>query len=1007
MPPPLSVPSKAAIHALRGIALGTSCAIGVIVEDRRRRISTLKTALSNKEKLKSAKQYHGMANAAALQFDEAFFVGDELHWHQLDDRTMTCGDSHTVEAPPRRNPREHVSSNTESMTHLHSEDKPKSSSRPTSIPKDISAPSAPSKPPKIKRSTTPLALPRRTPTFPETKINVPTIDAHTSWREGEARVSRQRDMLDESVERITSLLAGKEEGKLDRALEHFFEASRSLRFAQGFNEEWVSVSAQLSRACQAEDRFVDAGKVLVTTIDAGPLEESQFYAHEPMPVIVFHLNQKDGNGCCLPSALATATAIFLTKFKEKPKIQMPDIVKIGSELFAQNIFYKRTSVIHDIYWRVISTVVNAGAFAGWVIQELYKYRDYKSVIKYFLLNFSKMTSGEMAYNRTIDCVIFSVEFMNGSRADEVHDALYRMKRPSNGFLRTRWIMRLLQAHWRRNQDFSSVKALFEQTLTLGLLDEVTHPEGVYRTMVEISVKAGEYDAARSYHETIMQKYPYMASDVALRGFIALGLAKAGNWDGVLDAFTEMQALKDGHENQYDDAFVMVLKVFVKDHPVAEIRDFVSKYTSDLGVRMHRYVVTLVANKYGECHDVPGFVSWLRYCGEAGFALDSAFCNSVLYNGRTKFGLSYNEMRELCLEMEHIGGPDLFDDVTRRIMSQAALETVKPGRGFEILGVHSWMHAVDDLAYMGRSANTRDVYEAMNQELNRGKPATALSIYKGAISSGMPSCEHCLRLAVVATLNSSQGGSTSAISLIHDAHQHGVDVSPAVSAFIKFKLDHVQANPQDILFYMRNLVSRFETLNIIVDSTVLTHMALMCVKMGHYERVISLCTLARDRGGFKTLCFSRQSTLAMLVAYAKLLDLEGMWKLNEDILMSTFATEKVVLSGLRSAKRTIQRYKRTVEKHSRLDRGAKINRMLDILKSTIDTVIRRRRDEISGGKVIAQEALEIMLDAAESMGRDKASKASRAPQKYAIDEEQLEYRDSREDSDTMQLIGSVA
>ncbi|OTA69415.1 hypothetical protein K449DRAFT_384353 [Hypoxylon sp. EC38] len=1004
MPPPLSVPSKAAIHALRGIALGTSCAIGVIVEDRRRRISTLKTALSHKEKLKSAKQYHGIANAGALQFDEAFFVGDELHWHQLDDRTKTHGDSHTVEAPPRRNPRQHVSSNTESMTHPDSEDKPKSSSRPTSIPKDIPVPSAPSKPLTL---PTRLASPRRTPTFPETRINVPTIDARTSWREGEAGVSRQHEMLDESVERITSLLAGKEEGKLDRALEHFFETSRSLYFDKDFDEEWVSISAQLSRACQAEKRLADAGKVLVTTIDAGPLDESQFYAHEPLPVIMFHLNQKDGNRCCLPSALATATTIFLAKFKEKPKIQMPDIVKIGSDLFAQNIFYKRGSIVHQIYWRVISILENPAPFTGWAIQELYKYRDYKSVVRYFLLNFCKMIPGEKSYTRTVDCVVFSVEFMNGFKADEVYNALYRMTRPANGFVRTRWIMRLLQAHWRRNQDFPSVKALFEQAWTLGLLDHVTHPEGVYRTMVEISVKAGEYDTARSYHETIMQKYPYMASDVALRGFIALGLAKAGNWDGVLDAFTEMQALKDGQENLYDDAFVMVLKVFVKDHPVAEIRDFVSKYTSDLGVRMHRYVVTLVANKYGECHDVPGFVSWLRYCGEAGFALDSAFCNSVLYNGRTKFGLSYNEMQKLCLEMEQIGGPDLFDDVTRRIMSQAALETVKPGKGFEILGAHSWMHAVDDLAYMGRSTNTRDVYEAMNQELNRGKPATALLIYKRAISSGMPSCEHCLRLAVVATLNSSQGGSTSAISLIHDAHQHGVDVSPAVSAFIKFKLDNVQANPQDILIYMRNLVSRFETLNIIVDSTVLTHMALMCVKMGHYERVVSLCTLARDRDGFKTLCFSRQSTLAMLVAYAKLLDLEGMWKLNEDILMSNFATEKVVLSGLRSAKRTIQQYKRTVERYSRLDRGAKINRMLGILKNTIDTVIRRRRDKISGGKVIAQEALEIMHDAAESMERDKASKASRALQDYAIDEEQLEYRDSREDGDTLQLIGAVA
>ncbi|KAI0136050.1 hypothetical protein F4776DRAFT_624139 [Hypoxylon sp. NC0597] len=996
MPPPLSVPSKAAIHALRGIALGTSCAIGVIVEDRRRRISTLKTALSHKEKLKSAKQYHGMANTAALQFDEAFFSGDEFHWHQSDDRTNMRGDYHIAEAPPRWNPRENFSSNTESMTDLDLEDIPESFSRPTTIPRKPSAPLF------LQHSISPDPI-RRTPTIPQTRINVPAIDARGSWQEGKPRVTRRNEVLDESIKTISSILAGKEEGKLDRALEHFFETSRTFYFAESFDEEWVSVSAQLSRACQVEDRFADAGKVLVTTINAGPLHESQFYAHEPLPVILFHLNQKDENRCCFPDALTTATQIFLAKFKEKPQIRMPEFVSIGSELFAQNIFLKRSLVIHQIYWRVIGLTENPTAFTGWVLQELYKYRDYKSVVRYFLLNFSKMTPGVGSYNRTVDCVVFSVDAMKGSRADEVLSALYRMNRPGDGFLRTRWIMRLLQAHWRRSRDFPSVKALFEEVLALKLLDKVNHPEGVYRTMVEISVKAGDYNAAKSHYETIMQKYPYMVSDVALRGFIALALAKVGNWDGVLDAFTEMQALKEGHEDLYDDAFIMVLKVFVEDHPVVEIRDFVLKYIRDLGVRMHRYIVTLVANKYGQCHDVSGFVSWLRYCGDAGFALNSAFCNSVLYNGRTKFGLSYDEMKRLCLEMERIGGRDLFDDVTRRIMSQAALAAAKPGR-FETHGTHSWMYAVDDLAYMGRSTNSRDVYEAMNQELSSGRPATALSIYKRAIDSGMPHCEHCLRLAVLAALKRSQDGSASAINLIHDAHQHGVDVGPAVSAFIKFKLDHVQANPQDILIYMRNLVSRFETLKIIVDSTVLTHMALMCIKMGHYERVVSLCTLARDRDGFKNLCFSRQSTLAMLVAYAKLLDLKGMWELTSDLLTSDFAADKLVLSGLRSAKRTIQRAKKTIETYQKLDRHATVNKMLNLLKDTIAAVKRCREEKINGGKIIAEEALQIMQDAAENLERNEASRAS---QKYVIDEEQLEYRDSREGSDTGQLVGVVA
>src|SRR5262245_43240543 len=82
MSPPLPVPSKAAIRALRGLALGTSCAIGVIVEDRSRRITTLRTAINNKEKIKAARQYHGALEHVPLQLEEAVLGPDEIRLYQ-------------------------------------------------------------------------------------------------------------------------------------------------------------------------------------------------------------------------------------------------------------------------------------------------------------------------------------------------------------------------------------------------------------------------------------------------------------------------------------------------------------------------------------------------------------------------------------------------------------------------------------------------------------------------------------------------------------------------------------------------------------------------------------------------------------------------------------------------------------------------------------------------------------------------------------------------------------
>jgi hypothetical protein len=65
--PPAPLPSVAATRALRGLLLGTTCSLGLVLEDRRRRISTLRNRLKNAEKLKSHERYHAGGAAAILE----------------------------------------------------------------------------------------------------------------------------------------------------------------------------------------------------------------------------------------------------------------------------------------------------------------------------------------------------------------------------------------------------------------------------------------------------------------------------------------------------------------------------------------------------------------------------------------------------------------------------------------------------------------------------------------------------------------------------------------------------------------------------------------------------------------------------------------------------------------------------------------------------------------------------------------------------------------------------
>ncbi|KAI1381733.1 hypothetical protein F4677DRAFT_399520 [Hypoxylon crocopeplum] len=1003
MAPPFLVPSKAAIHALRGIALGTSCAIGVIVEDRRRRISTLRTAIENRRKLRSAKQYHSAAGAAMSQLDEALSVGDESRWRHLDDGIRARGDEAIVSAPPRGKSTKHASASSEPAT-----------SPPPPISTQTKSSSRPVHP-----RPAPLENFHQPTPFPQTRINFPPVNACGSLQVSKAVIPMLTpEKLDELVTTITGILASKriqEQERINRALERFFEFSRIYYAFKQFDEEWIAVSAQVSKVCLSKGRYEDASKVLTTTIAASSLDELQFFAHGPLSIIHYHLRQRDKNKQRYPAAIAAASRLFLTRFKEKPRMHPTEIVAVGRTLFSLNLELPTgTPIFHDIFWRVLVVLEEkeSSKFTGWAIRELYRHGNYKSAVKYFLLNFSKMNPTNQTYHKTVDSVVYSVEGLEGQKAELVLRALGRMDRPSHRLLETQWIMRLLRAHWDRDQNFQTLKAFFEEVLSLGLVNKVKYPEAVYRTMVELSIKAGDVDAARSYHEELIQKYPKMAMDVALKGFIALGLAKAGDWDGVFDAFTEMrtlrrqQSLRHQRENEYDDAFVMILKEFAGTHPVAEVRDFVLRYTGALCVRLHPYTITMVANKYGDCHDMPGFLAWIEHCSRAGSAIDSSVFNSLLHNCWIKWKVPYPELHRLYSKIQQLDRT-LVDDVTRRIMSQAALSSKTTNASKLTPAARSVISAVNKLANAGRTTNRRDVYEAMNQELSCGKPAAAVTIYKRALRFGMSYCRHCLRLAVSAALQNPNSDPNSAMSLIHDAHNQGGDVSSAVSVYLMFQLEHLQAKSNDTILYMRNLVSQFEALHVVIDAEVISHMARVCVKLHHFERAVALCSVAMDRSGSGSLCFSRQNIRALLVAYSQLLDVEGMRKLLNDLPASEFAADKPVLHYLKSTKRTVQRF----------PQSAKRDTLLDMLKPAIDGILERRATNQTQMNMISQKTLRIIEDALADMQGEKKPVAPRsedrfkkkpvAPRFQAILNKQLQHQDSPNDDYYSPLVAAGA
>ncbi|KAK7981973.1 hypothetical protein PG996_009661 [Apiospora saccharicola] len=955
MSPPLPVPSKAAIHALRGLALGTSCAIGLIVDDRRRRISTLRTAVENKKKLKSSRLYHGTAEAVILPADDPVLLhGDDLHWHyhpdqssSLEERRIEC-DSFVAGAPP-----DQFSSYNSSGAEVAEPQRTRTAARQGfGRDADSTRYSAESL-----RKLTPL----------RTSLDEPIARDSGGWARGLAPRNEEPPESAELAETDPTLVINgildsleKEGNSLDGIIGGFLQkVARKTLFAQ-LGDKWCDLSIALCKHCQGIGRWDNAQKVLAASIQSGWLDVEQYWAHNPVPVIESALPSADlatkpSERAAALESLRLSIQLFTPHFKEKVSMLSPEIAPLGQIMVERVLAFNQPQYIRDIYGRVLPQLADATEFTAMVITALFEYRDHKSVLHLFRANFSKCRPDQQCFNDIVEMAVKSVEVMAGARASAVLRSLASLCDASKQPLKTAWLMRILQAHWSRHNDLKKSKALFRQMLTAGLLDQVAYPQYVYKVMTEFSVMSGDLTAARHYRDEVIMMAPAMAEDVGLMGYFALAKAQAGDWDGVLGDFAKMQPQRETQKEGYEQSFVRILKIFAQDHPIAEVEQFVQYFIHEMHMQLHPFTVSLVANSYGEFHDASGLIRWLQFCSSSGFALSPGFVNAVLRNCRLKWKLPFRQLRKLYSEMRKLQG-SCVDDVTQNIMHNAALMDGnylgKPARQ----RVRSLKLSLSRKPYFARSANNRQVFVAMQEELQSGRPNMTVYIYKRALQYGMAWCPHCFRIAVIASLRQKTGNFEKAMQLITSTSQKGHDVSAAVGLYLKAQLDSFRGAFEEIMDRLKTMTVHFESAGIIIDPSVLTHAAVIAAKSGRDAHAVTLCQVAMQKQGTTNPCFTTQSLRALLMAYYHLLDVDGLQWLVESLPSSPCSADVRALSLLKETRRHMRKWEAS-------DRICSIR---DVLEAGINSMKKRRVLQIREGAKIQKECLNIMSDAVAKM-----------------------------------------
>ncbi|KAL8302225.1 hypothetical protein RB593_000795 [Gaeumannomyces tritici] len=846
MATPVPVPSKAVIQALRGLVLGTTCTLALVTEDRRRRINTARRVLSNGERLKSSAQYHSGAAADVINFK-----GEDVFL--LESRSF-C----------RHNPAEPDNSGS------------RASDDPGSVPPAVSVQES-------GRATTRAQRPKW---GGRPKTAIPENQKH-KYAPGQPkkRKTDQVRCLRQLAADITALI---ETGKPQRLGDAAALLKRTVELPAPKSEtgqsELLEVTARLSKACQAAERMEDALKVLRAVLRLGPLDEEVYFAHDPLPIVEDTL-LRDKYGLTPSRRYSVAVDLYVPNLNGNPSLRGPEMLKTAKKLIEAGVDAERyTLVTRVLFERVNWYLAEPGAceFLRHVFHRLHQKSMFDTVARFFVScsqYHQHLMVDRNEYYGVCDLVVKCVSEANGYRTAEVIDCL-RTHQPANVYMRVAWLSELLYIHWKKEGKYSETLKLFLALRETGISDLVAYPDGVFRTIIQVALEAGEPSAAQDHFDDLIKHHNESENNMRILGLFALARAKEGDWVAVDSFIRRMYPAGRAVPTRGTDVLVPILKEYRECHTIEETEAFVKFALNDLKVPLTKYMVTLVANEYGAARDVNSFLAWIKYCSGASFEMDAAFSNAILTSCRNHWKFDFEDLRRVHRALRRFGAA-FTDEVTDNILVGAALLTRASFRKVSLALALRSRRAHRKALVRGGRFDPAKVATTMATWIGVGRPDKAIRSYKFMTTSGMPHCPDCLRLYSLAAMRLGTDNLDEILRTLQSAKKKGIDTKEAIIALFTADLESVDRDLGDrhVQIHTCNVLQGLEKYGLGMASSVLNKAAAEFIKTRDYERAAYLALMAAEVAG-KAPGFNATNFNLLLEIYSTTQQWERLSKLVE-------------------------------------------------------------------------------------------------------------------------------
>ncbi|CAK7236542.1 hypothetical protein SBRCBS47491_009673 [Sporothrix bragantina] len=524
-PPPMPVPSKAAIRALRGLVLGTTCSLALVTEDRRRRINAARSAIRNGDRIRSARQYYpgGSAFAIALEEESLSVEPGAIHWQspskqgqgsnrgrfRVDEPSISTtasttdrlSDAMLVPASIRRPSSQTRRSSgiaggqvvsTKSTTPTTAN----SSTNPSPTLESQAHSSTTSAPPPLPRL---FAYPAMTSRLRESPLSLEQQSQEYTVMAGLGRINR-RDVL--PVERpqtlpiadvptaaaeVKDLSKTMSEAELRAGLRRLVTTWPTLDASSDQHIALGKASAELCRSCQEAGHMDLAQEVLQLAVKFGQLDEATYFAHQPLPVVLSlaplnMLNAETANAT-FNAAVDETDAIdksrdtFVKRLQDAVGIFLPTssslsyaetelsikLVQAAKKLLNCAFAVCDRDMINDIYSSVSRCAGDISEFSTWYSSKIQETGDPALFVSSFVAQPPHAdTFSKQSFSAMADRIVEATRLSHYVQAEPVFETLLALSASTSNRLRTSWVTDLLYGQWQATKDYAKVQSLFDK-----------------------------------------------------------------------------------------------------------------------------------------------------------------------------------------------------------------------------------------------------------------------------------------------------------------------------------------------------------------------------------------------------------------------------------------------------------------------------------------------------------------------------------------------------------------